>query len=85
MGPIATSSINQLKSIFRWPIYCGITYNITYNSFFSDMGTMDENGFIKVKGRKADMMRYKKFGDIVYPQPIESAAKSHPKVLEAKV
>lgn len=46
---------------------------------------MYRDGSIIVKGRKADAMRFKVCGDVVYPGPIEQKMSQHPNVLEISV
>ncbi|XP_055957507.1 uncharacterized protein LOC126824279 isoform X2 [Patella vulgata] len=50
-----------------------------------DVGTMDETGHVVIIGRKADGIRFKHFGDVVYPQVIENIAHQHPAVNDAVV
>lgn len=45
-----------------------------------DMGTMDEEGFIKIVDRKKEMILVSGFN--VYPNEVENVVASHPKVLE---
>ncbi|CAH1777364.1 unnamed protein product, partial [Owenia fusiformis] len=49
-----------------------------------DVARMDQNGFLYFIGRKADNIRFKKMGDIIYPGVIEAAAQKHNKVAEAQ-
>lgn len=46
---------------------------------------MYPDGSISIKGRAADAMRFKVFGDVVYPGPIEQAVSLHPKVAQVSV
>lgn len=48
-----------------------------------DMGTVDEEGFIQITGRKKEMIIVG--GENVYPREIESALEAHPSVSEAAV
>ena len=50
-----------------------------------DAGVMYPDGSIIVKGRKADAMRFKVNGDVVYPGPIEQKVSQHPNVLQISV
>jgi long-chain acyl-CoA synthetase len=56
---------------------------MTKDGYFrsGDLGTMDQNGFIKIVDRKKDMIIVSGFN--VYPNEIEDVIVSHPKVLEA--
>ena len=46
---------------------------------------MFEDGAFKVQGRLADAMRFKVYGDAVYPAPIERVLGLHPAIAEARV
>ena len=58
---------------------------ITDNAFFKtgDMGRMDEDGFLKITGRKKDLII--SAGENIFPQEIEQVLLSHPAVAEAAV
>lgn len=57
--------------------------SMTADGFFKtgDIATMDANGFFKIVDRKKDMILVSGFN--VYPNEVEEAIVSHPKVLEA--
>lgn len=46
-----------------------------------DMGTIDENGFVRIVDRKKDMILVSGFN--VYPNEIEDVLAAHPKILES--
>ncbi len=48
-----------------------------------DLGTMDENGYVRVTGRLKDMII--RGGENVYPREIEEFLYQHPKVLDVQV
>lgn len=48
-----------------------------------DLGTMDENGYIRVTGRLKDM--FIRGGENIYPREIEEFLYQHPKVLDVQV
>ncbi|XP_071115987.1 medium-chain acyl-CoA ligase ACSF2, mitochondrial-like [Haliotis cracherodii] len=50
-----------------------------------DIGKMDSTGHVEVLGRKSDCIRYKKKGDVVYPEVVEAAVRQHGKVRDVKV
>ena len=56
---------------------------MTVDGYFrsGDIGVMNEQGFVKLVDRKKDMILVSGFN--VYPNEVEEAAVSHPKVLEA--
>jgi long-chain acyl-CoA synthetase len=56
---------------------------MTADGYFrsGDIGVMNEQGFVKLVDRKKDMILVSGFN--VYPNEVEEAAVSHPKVLEA--
>lgn len=58
---------------------------ITDTAFFKtgDMGRMDEDGFLKITGRKKDMII--SAGENIFPREIEQVLLSHPAVAEAAV
>jgi fatty-acyl-CoA synthase len=48
-----------------------------------DLGTMDENGYVKITGRRKEMII--RGGENIYPREIEDFIFSHPKVAEVAV
>lgn len=50
---------------------------------FSDLCTMDENGCIKVVGRKKDMVI--RGGENLFPIEVENFLHTHPAILEVQV
>lgn len=48
-----------------------------------DLGTMDENGYVRVTGRLKDMII--RGGENIYPREIEEFLYQHPKVLDVQV
>ncbi|MFF5994980.1 AMP-binding protein [Lysinibacillus sp. KU-BSD001] len=48
-----------------------------------DLGTMDENGFVRVTGRLKDMII--RGGENIYPREIEEFLYKHPKILDVQV
>jgi len=48
-----------------------------------DLGEMDANGYVKVTGRKKDMII--RGGENIYPREIEEFLYTHPEILEAQV
>ena len=50
---------------------------------FSDLGVMDEHGFIKVTGRLKDMII--RGGENIYPAEIENFLHKHPKIDDVQV
>ena len=51
--------------------------------FSGDLGTMDENGYVKITGRRKEMII--RGGENIYPREIEDFIFSHPKVAEVAV
>lgn len=51
--------------------------------YTSDLGAMDENGYVYISGRKSEM--FKTGGENVFPREVEDALESHPAVLFAAV
>ena len=51
--------------------------------FSGDLGTMDENGYVKVTGRRKEMII--RGGENIYPREIEDIIFTHPKVAEVAV
>lgn len=52
---------------------------------FSDMGVMNSDGTILIKGRTSDAMRFKVFAKVVYPAPIEESFGGHPCIKDISV
>jgi len=48
-----------------------------------DLGTMDENGYVRITGRLKDMII--RGGENIYPREIEDYLFTHPKIAEAAV
>lgn len=46
---------------------------------------MFDDGYFQVKGRCSDAMRFKVFGDVLYPAPIEEVLGKHPAIKECSV
>jgi fatty-acyl-CoA synthase len=51
--------------------------------FSGDLGTMDENGYVKITGRRKEMII--RGGENIYPREIEDFIFTHPKVAEVAV
>ena len=49
----------------------------------SDLGTLDENGYVKVVGRIKDMII--RGGENIFPREIEEVLHAHPGIQEAHV
>ena len=45
-----------------------------------DMVVMNGDGSVQVKGRMADQIRYKVFGEVIYPAPVEAIVSKYPHV-----
>mgnify|MGYP001791129131 FL=1 len=46
---------------------------------------MFEDGSFQVKGRAIDAIRFKVYGDVIYPAPIEEALGQHPAIRDCSV
>ncbi|KAF6022335.1 hypothetical protein EB796_019372 [Bugula neritina] len=59
----------------------------TKDGFFKtgDMGMMYPDGTFIIKGRAADAIRFKIFGDVVYPGPIEEVVSTYPGIKNVSV
>ncbi|XP_067681217.1 medium-chain acyl-CoA ligase ACSF2, mitochondrial-like [Haliotis asinina] len=93
-GDILPINTTGELSFRGWPLFNGYHSSSTNtkrvvdarNWFHSgDLGKMDSTGHIEVLGRKSDCIRFKKKGDVVYPEVVEAAARQHEKVLDVKV
>ena len=51
--------------------------------YSGDLGTMDENGYVRITGRRKEMII--RGGENIYPKEIESFLFTHPKVLQVAV
>ena len=49
------------------------------------MAVMHPDGTFVIKGRVADAIRFKVFGDVIYPGPIEEVLSLHPDIKECSV
>lgn len=49
------------------------------------MAVMDSDGTYIIKGRVSDALRFKCFGDVIYPAPIENALSKHPDIKDCAV
>jgi len=57
--------------------------NLWYINRYRDIGTLDEDGYVKIVGRIKDMVI--RGGENVYPREIEEVLHAHPGVQEAHV
>lgn len=67
-------------------MYCNLS-KVTLALYYicSDVGVMYPDGSFIIKGRSEDAIRFKIFGDVVYPGPLEQAASSHPSIQDVAV
>ena len=49
------------------------------------MAVMYPDGTFVIKGRVADAIRFKVFGDVIYPGPIEEVLSLHPDIKDCSV
>lgn len=77
-------TIIQVMLVLVW---IELNINLFYLRTFScrDMGIMYEDGTFVINGRVADALRFKVFGDVVYPSPIEEAVSQHPSIKDISV
>lgn len=82
-GEIAIKGPQVMKGYWKRPE--ATAESITPEGYFKtgDIGIMDEDGFFKIVDRKKDMILVSGFN--VYPNEVEEAIASHPKVLEVGV
>ncbi|HWL11681.1 MAG TPA: AMP-binding protein [Ureibacillus sp.] len=82
-GEICTRGYVVMKGYYNNPAATEEAIDIDNWLHTGDLGTMDENGYVRVTGRLKDMII--RGGENVYPREIEEFLYQHPKVLDVQV
>lgn len=83
IGEIACRGFGLMKGYYRLPEQTVQAIDKDGWYYTGDLGTMDEEGYIRFAGRKKEMIIRGGFN--IYPQEIEDVLRGHPKVREAAI
>ena len=83
VGEVATKMPGVMKGYYKAPEATAAALDDEGWYYTGDLGTMDKKGFVKIVGRKKDMII--RGGANVYPAEVEAVLIAHPKVREAAV
>jgi fatty-acyl-CoA synthase len=82
-GEICVRAYQTMKGYYRMPEETAKALRPDGWLHTGDLGTMDERGFVRIKGRLKDMII--RGGENIYPVEVESQILEHPKVLGVQV
>lgn len=83
VGEIACKSFGVMQGYYKMPTQTEEVLDQEGWYYTGDLGTMDENGYVRIFGRKKDLIIRGGFN--IYPQEIEGLLRNYPKVLESAV
>jgi len=83
VGEICFRGYHVMHGYYGQPDKTAETINEAGWLFSGDLGTMDENGYVKITGRRKEMII--RGGENIYPREIEDFIFTHPKVAEVAV
>ncbi|MGD8191463.1 class I adenylate-forming enzyme family protein [Brevibacillus ginsengisoli] len=83
VGEIACRSLGVMRGYFEAPEQTSQALDADRWYYTGDLGTMDENGYVRIVGRKKDLII--RGGYNIYPKEIEEILYQHPKIMEAAV
>jgi fatty-acyl-CoA synthase len=83
VGEVATKMPGVMKGYYKAPEATAKALDGDGWYYTGDLGTMDKKGFVKIVGRKKDMII--RGGQNVYPAEVEAVLIAHAKVREAAV
>jgi fatty-acyl-CoA synthase len=82
VGEIALRA-SWIKGYYNMPEEMAKTFDSEGWLYTGDLGSMDEDGYVVIKGRKKEM--YISGGENIFPIEIETVVQKHPKVMLAAV
>ncbi len=82
-GEICTRGFLVMKGYYKMPEATAEAIDEDGWLHSGDLGTMDENGYLKITGRKKDMII--RGGENIYPREIEEFLYTYPKVRDVQV
>lgn len=83
VGELACRGFGVMKSYFKMPEKTQEVLDENGWFYTGDLATIDENGYIKIIGRKKEMIFRE--GQVIYPNEVEEVFYKHDSVLEAAV
>jgi acyl-CoA synthetase (AMP-forming)/AMP-acid ligase II len=83
VGEVATKMPGVMKGYYKAPEATAAALDDDGWYYTGDLGTMDRKGFVKIVGRKKDMII--RGGQNVYPAEVEAVIIAHPKIREVSV
>jgi acyl-CoA synthetase (AMP-forming)/AMP-acid ligase II len=83
IGEIAVKGKGVMKGYYKMPEYTQAAFDEEGYFYTGDSGTMDEHGYIRIVGRKKELII--RGGYNIYPREIEEHFYKHPSVLEVAI
>ncbi|MES0327057.1 MAG: AMP-binding protein [Gammaproteobacteria bacterium] len=83
IGEICFRGYHVMRGYYGQPEKTADTVDESGWLFSGDLGTMDENGYVQITGRRKEMII--RGGENIYPREIEDYIFTHPKVAEVAV
>lgn len=83
IGELACKGPGVTKGYYNQPAETAQAFDQEGWFYTGDMATIDENGYVRIVGRKKEMII--KGGYNIYPRELEEALHQHPAILEAAV
>ena len=83
IGEICFRGYHVMSGYYGQPEKTAETVDESGWLFSGDLGTMDENGYVQITGRRKEMII--RGGENIYPREIEDYIFTHPKVAEVAV
>ncbi|MED1420350.1 class I adenylate-forming enzyme family protein [Bacillus smithii] len=83
VGEIAIKSFAIMKGYYKMPEQTAKVLDHEGWFYTGDLGTLDEEGYLRFIGRKKEMVIRGGFN--IYPQEIESVLSTHPNILESAI
>jgi len=83
MGELACKGYNVMKGYFKDPEQTAVTIDGDGWLYTGDLATIDEDGYVRIVGRKKDLVIVGGFN--VYPREVEEFLIEHPKIHEVSV
>ncbi|MED3662408.1 AMP-binding protein [Ureibacillus sp. FSL K6-8385] len=83
IGEIAVKGKGVMKGYYKMPEYTQAAFDDDGYFYTGDLGTMDEQGYVRIVGRKKEMII--RGGYNIYPREIEEHFYKHPSILEVAI
>lgn len=83
VGEIACRSFGVMKGYYKMPEKTWEAFDDEGWFYTGDLGTLDENGYLRIVGRKKEMII--RGGYNIYPREVEEVFYKHPSVMEVAI